>query len=54
MITWADSSKAMECDDIVHLCGEATKRNYSISRLVTDYDTYLCAQLKHKKQGTKG
>ena len=54
MINWTESSKAMECDGIVHLCSEATKRKYSISRLVTDDDTNMRAQLKHKKEGTKG
>ena len=44
----------MECDGIAHLCGEALKRNISISKLVTDNDTNMCAQLKYKKEGTKG
>ena len=54
MIDWTESSKAMEYDGIVHLCGEAPKRNFLISKLVTDDDTSMRAQLKYKKEGTKG
>ena len=46
IINWTESSKSMECDGIVHLCGEPPKRKFSISKLVTDGDTNMRKQLK--------
>ena len=52
-INWTESSKSMKCEGIVHLCCEAPKK-YNISKLVTDDDTNMRAQLQHKGLGTKG
>ena len=52
MNNWIEASKAIECDGIVHLCCIVPKRNSSISRLISDGDT-ICAQFKHKEEGTK-
>ena len=54
MIDWTESSKATECDGIVHLCGEAPTRIFSIFKLVKNDDTNMRAQLMYKKEGTKG